>query len=101
MVEAFNLAFDLNEEEGESQNKQLNQRLVSRDEEIQVQDFKSSNKEVKICIIICIQYINIYTFYGEVHEHKNSFDSSDECSEAVLQRKQWRGHHSSQAKNKY
>ena len=37
MVEAFNLAFDLNEEY-ESQNKQLNQRLVSRDEEVQVKD---------------------------------------------------------------
>ena len=38
MVEAFNLAFDLEdkEEEEESQNKQLNQRLVSRDEEVQV-----------------------------------------------------------------
>ena len=40
MVEAFNLAFDLDdkkeEEEEESQNKQLNKRLVSRDEEVQV-----------------------------------------------------------------
>ena len=38
MVEAFNLAFDLDDKEVEkgSQNKQLNQRLVSRDEEVQV-----------------------------------------------------------------
>ena len=38
MVEAFNLAFDLDDKEGEeeSQNKQLNKRLVSRDEEVQV-----------------------------------------------------------------
>ena len=40
MVEAFNLAFDLDDKEegkeGVSQNKQLNKRLVSRDEEVQV-----------------------------------------------------------------
>ena len=40
MVEAFNLAFDLDDKEGEreeeSQNKQLNKKLVSRDEEVQV-----------------------------------------------------------------
>ena len=34
MVEAFDLAFDLHEEQ--TQNKEFNQKLVSRDEEIQV-----------------------------------------------------------------
>ena len=45
MVEAFNLAFDLDDkEEGkESQNKQLNKRLVSRDEEVQVRSLKRLN----------------------------------------------------------
>ena len=47
MVEAFNLAFDLDDKEGvgeeESQNKQLNKRLVSRDEEVQVRSLKRLN----------------------------------------------------------
>ena len=34
MVEAFDLAFDLHEDQ--SQKKEFNQKLVSRDEEVQV-----------------------------------------------------------------
>ena len=50
MVKAFDLAFDLAEEDG--QNKQLNQRLVSRDEEVQVRSLKSGKfqEEAKISI---------------------------------------------------